>query len=133
MSSSPNLDFVRSIVAGWERGDFGSVRWAAAEIELVVADGPEPVDIRGLRATLEYWRKRPDSWRGSRLVGDGYRELNEERVLVIVHANGGRDGVELAHHGGGGAVVFTVRAGEVTRLGAYFDRERAFADLGLSE
>jgi ketosteroid isomerase-like protein len=131
--SSPKLELVRSIVADWERGDFGSVGWAAAEIEFVIADGPEPVGLRGLRATLEYWRKLPSSWKGYRLVGDGYRELDEERVLVIVHAKGRRDGAELARHGAGGAVVFTVRAGRVTRLVAYFDRDRAFADLGLGE
>ena len=131
---SANLDLVRSIVADWERGDFGSVGWADAEIEFVIADGPEPVSLRGLRATLEYWREFLSSWTGYRLVGDGYRELNPERVLVLAHASGGRgktSGVELGHHGGGGVLIFSVRADKVTRLLTYFNRDRALADLGL--
>jgi hypothetical protein len=131
-----NVDLVRSIVADWERGDFGSVGWADAEIEFVIADGPEPVSLRGLRATLEYWRERRSSRTGCRLVGDGYRELDERRVLVLVQASsGGGDpsGAEHRRHGGGGVQVFSVRAGKVTRLVTYFDRDQAPADLGLQD
>jgi len=134
--SSPNLELVRSIVADWERGDFGSVGWADAETEFVIADGPEPVSLRGLRATLEYRREFLSSWTGYRLFGDGYRELNHERVLVLVHASGGRgktSGVELGNPGGGGVIVFSVRAGKVTRLVTYFNRDRAPAELGAGE
>jgi len=133
---SENRDLVRSIVADWKRGDFGSVGWADAEIEFVIADGPEPVSLRGLRATLEYWREFLSSRTDYRLVGDGYRELNPERVLVLVHASGGRgktSSVELGHHGGGGVLIFSVRADKVTRLVTYFNRERALADFGLEE
>jgi hypothetical protein len=133
---SENVDLVRSIVADWERGDFGSVGWADAEIEFVIADGPEPVSLRGLRAALEYRREFLSSRAGYRLVGDGYRELNPERVLVLVHASAGQgntSSVELGHYGGGGVLVFSVRADKVTRLVTYFNRDRALADLGLEK
>jgi ketosteroid isomerase-like protein len=135
VTGSSNLELVRSIYAAWERGDFGALVWADAEIELVVVDGPEPVSLRGLRATLEYWRRVLSAWKGYRIVADEYWALEADRVLVLVHssdARGKRSGLEPGRHGGRGAQVFSVRADKVTRLVNYFDRDRALADLGLA-
>jgi hypothetical protein len=40
--ASANIDFVRSIHAAWDRGDYSSVEWAHPEIEFVIADGTQP-------------------------------------------------------------------------------------------
>jgi hypothetical protein len=55
---SENLELVRSIFAGWERGDFRSVEWAHSEIELVIADGPQPgrcTGVAGMTRFVLYW------------------------------------------------------------------------------
>ena len=66
---------------------------------------------------------------------DEYRALDDERVLVLMHfsGRGKTSGLEVGDIQMKGANLFHVRGGKVTRLVTYWDRERAFADLGLSE
>ena len=40
--SDENVEVVRRVLSGWERGDFSSSDWQHPEIEFVVADGPDP-------------------------------------------------------------------------------------------
>ena len=66
---------------------------------------------------------------------DEFRELDDERVLVLLHAVGGRgrtSGLEVVRLGELGANLFQILAGRVTRLVVYLDRASAFADLGLA-
>ena len=74
------------------------------------------------------------SWEALRVLAQEYRELDSERVLVLLY-NSGRgktSGLEL-HQMKGGANLLHIRDGKVTRLVIYWDRERALADLGLRE
>jgi hypothetical protein len=131
---SSNLDLVRSIYADWERGDFGSAEWADPEIEYVVVDGPAPGHWTGLASMAAAWREiLRFVERGARAEAEEYRELDAERVLVLVH-NSGRakvSGVEVGQVRGG-ANLFHIRDGTVNKLFVYFDRDRALADLGLT-
>ena len=132
---SANLDLVRSIYAAMERGDFfSSVESADPEIEWVIADGPEPISLKGVSAYMEWWRDFLGAWDGFRIEVDEYRELDDERVLVLMHSGGrGRtSGLKLGQHGGGGAAIMHIRAGKVTRVVTYFNRDQAVADLGLA-
>jgi ketosteroid isomerase-like protein len=133
---SENLDLVRSIYADWERGDFSSAEWAHHEIEYVMADGPQPGSWTGLAGMAEGMRELLGAWEGYRVEAEEYRELDDERVLVILHA-GGRgktSGLELGQQmGGRGANLFHVRDGQITKLVVYFDRDRALPDLSLEE
>jgi ketosteroid isomerase-like protein len=82
---------------------------------------------QGARADLEVWE-------GFRGEVEDYRELDGERVLVLVDysGRGKTSGLELGQMRAKGAEVFHMRDGRVTRLVVYWDRERALADLGIA-
>jgi ketosteroid isomerase-like protein len=130
---SANLDLVRSIYAAHERGDFSSVEWAHPEIEYVVADGPEPGSWSGLAELAERARGLLNAWEGYRAEAEEYRELEDERVLVLIRRSGRgkRSGVDLEQIASEGAVLYHLRDGKVAREVVYWDRDRALADLGL--
>lgn len=135
MTPSANVDLVRSIFAAWERGDFGSTDWAHPDIEYVIVDGPAPGTWRGLAGMAEGSRHFLDPWEGYRAVVDEYLQLDEERILVLLRDSSGRgkaSGVDLGAVQGKKANLFEVRDGKVTRYVVWFDRDRAFADLGLT-
>jgi ketosteroid isomerase-like protein len=131
---SANLDLVQSIHAAWERGDFRSTQWAHPAIEYVHADGPAPGAWTGLAGMAEGFRDFATVWKEYRAEAEEYHELDGERVLVLVR-RGGRgkvSGAELGQVQSKGAHLFHIRDGKATRLVAYWERERALADLGLA-
>jgi len=132
--TSANRELVRSIFAAQEQGDYSSAEWAHPEIEFVIADGPAPGSWRGLAAMAEGWRDWLSAWEEFRTEVDEYRELDGERVLVLVDfsARGKASGLEVGQIRTKAANVFYLRGGKVTRLVLYWDRERALADLGLA-
>jgi len=131
---SANLDLVRSIYANWERGDFRSVDWADPEIEFAFGDGPDPESWTGLDGMAEGWRAFQSTWEDFRADPTDYRELDDERVLVLVHFIGRAkaSGMDLAQMQTEQANLLQIRDGKVTRLVLYWDRDRAFVDLGLT-
>jgi ketosteroid isomerase-like protein len=132
---SANLDLVRSIYAAHEHGDYSSTEWAHPEIELVIVDGPSPGTWRGLAAMAEPMRDSLRAWEDLRTEAEECRELDDERVLVLIRVGGrGRaSGLEAARMAAGPACLFHIRDGKVTNYIVYWDRARALADLGLKE
>jgi ketosteroid isomerase-like protein len=131
---SAHLDLVRSICAEWERGDFSSAEWAHPEIEYVSADGPSPGSRTGLAGMAASFHHFQATWEDFRVGAEEYRELDDERVLVLAHfrGRGKTSGLELGQMQTKVAALFHVRGGKVTRLVLYWDRDRALADLGLA-
>ncbi len=131
---SANLDLVRSICAPWEHGDYSSAEWAHPEIEFVIADGPTPGSWRGLTGMAEGYRGFLSAWDDVRTDVEEYRELDSERVLVLTHSSGrGKTSEpELRPISATTALLFHFHGGKVTRLVGYWDRERAFVDVGLA-
>jgi ketosteroid isomerase-like protein len=132
---SENLDLVRWICSPWERGDFSLADWAHPEIEYVIFDGPSPGHWTGLSGLAEGWRSFLSAFEDFRAEAEGYRVLDNERILVPLRniGRGKASGLELGQMRTDAANLFHIRDGKVTRLVTYFDRERALADLGLAE
>jgi ketosteroid isomerase-like protein len=126
------LDIVRSIYAGWARGDFGSTEWAHPNIEFEYADGPEPGRWIGLDEMSARYRDWLRGWKDFRAEPERYFTPDDRRVLVFVHNTGrGRaSGLELDLRSV--ANFFEVDQGRVVRLVLYWDRERALADVGIA-
>jgi ketosteroid isomerase-like protein len=132
---SATVDLVRSIYAAWERGDyFTSTDWADPEIEFVVMDGLNPGALRGAAALEANWREFQGAWEDYGMKTEAYRQLDDERILVMVRLSGrGKaSGLEVAQTGTRAATIFHVRGGKVRKLVVYWDGDRALADLGLT-
>jgi len=132
---SENLNLVRSIYAAWERGDFSSAEWAHRDVECVFAGGPDPGSWTGLTGMSEGMRSWISAWEEFRVEAEEYRELDEERVLVLVQLSGrGKtSGLEIGRTRVGQANLFHIRDGKVSRVVIYLDPERALADLGFED
>jgi ketosteroid isomerase-like protein len=112
--SPASLDLVRSIWAPIERGDFSSAEWADPEIEYVIADGPEPGSFHGLGGLVEAMRNLFGALEDGRGEVEDYRELDAERVLVLMRwsGSGKKSSVPFVQKG---AQVFEIHDGKVTR------------------
>ena len=75
------------------------------------------------------------AWEDLRVQVDEYRELDDGRVLVLARkgGRGKQSGLEIDDMHAKGAVICHLHDGKVTRIVLYYDRARAFTDLGLSE
>ncbi len=133
---SENLELVRSIYAGWERGDFsGSAEWVDPAIEFVVPDGPYAETHTGPKGLAEGFRIFLGAWADLSVEVDEYREIGEQTVLVLAHlrGRGKASGVELGELRSKQAHLLQIHAGKVAKLSVYNDRARALSDLGLEE
>jgi len=132
---SANVDLVRTLFADWGRGRFGRVDWADPGIEYAEVGGPQPGNWTGVAAMAAAWAEVLRAWEAFRIEADDYRELDGQRVLVLVHPSGhGRtSGLDVGEIHAHGAVLFHIRNGKVTRFVLYWDRDRAFADLGIED
>ena len=131
--ASANLELVRSIYPAWKQGDFSSVEWAHPEIEFSFVGGPAPGNWKGLVGMADGFRDFVSAWEEFRVEADEYRELDDERVLVLSHfsGRGKTSGLELGQMRTKGAELFHVRGGKVVKFVIYWKRQAALADLGL--
>jgi hypothetical protein len=128
---SENLDLVRSIYADWERGDYRSVAWANPDIEFVFVGVPSPGRWVGV-AGMEGVKRVPESLgqtfrRGGRVpraarrarpcAGTGRRTRKNEWSRSVCESS---ERVRCPRP-------------SVIKFVLYWNRDRALADLGLTE
>jgi ketosteroid isomerase-like protein len=106
-----NLDLVRSILAGWGRGDWSSADWADPEIEFEAVGGPDPVRVTEVAALTESWRDWVSTWSDYHAQAEQYRELDSDRVLVLIR-HGGHGAASSVEVEAEGANVFHLRDGK---------------------
>jgi ketosteroid isomerase-like protein len=130
---SSNLDLVKSIYADWERGDWSASDWADPEIEFEMVGGLTEGTWTGIVEMGRAWGKMVNAWDDLAASPEEFRELDGDRVLVLLHNTGrGREsGIEIEDITTRSANVFTIRDGKVTRLTLYWNRDQAIAELGL--
>ena len=135
--TSENLDLVRSLHRDHvEHGDFfAHAEWAHPEIECVMVDGPTPDSGSGLAGMARVWREFLSAYDDSSVTVEEYREIDARGVLVLLRFTGrGRtSGLEIGSMSTRNAGVYNIDGGLVRRLALYWDRDRAFADLGLEK
>jgi ketosteroid isomerase-like protein len=133
--SQENVKIVRSLYADWERGDYGSGDWADPEIEWAIADGPAPGSWKGIPGMVQGWRQFLSAWDDWHSEAHGYRDIDDERVLVLVgmSGRGKASGLEAGRMGAKAAHLLHLKDGKVTKSVIYFDRRRALEEVGLDE
>jgi ketosteroid isomerase-like protein len=134
--SQENVELVRSIYAAWERGYFGETHWVDPGIDCrFIGDTPAAGTSKGLDGMASAWREWLSAWEEFHVEADEFRELDEERVLVLARfaGRGKTSGLEIGQVWTKAASVFQVREGKVTKLLLYTDYRRALADLDPSE
>lgn len=129
-----NAEIVRAIYADWARGDFSAAEWAHPDIELISPDGPTPGRTSGVAAMAQTWKEVLNAWEDFRVLLEDCRQLDDGRVLVLIQntGRGKASGMELGRMATRGANVWTIADGKATQLVLYWDRDRAFADLGTA-
>ncbi len=130
--SVDNVELVRSIYEAWEAGDFSrTTDWAHTEIECVSFGGPVSGGYTGAAAIENGWRAMLEILDDAQPEAQEYRDVDEERVLVLgrLHGREKDTGADVEQFR---ANLFRIREGKVVRLIFYWDRGRAFADLGIT-
>jgi ketosteroid isomerase-like protein len=132
--ASANVELVRSIASFDGRGGVRPPsEWAHPEIEWIIADGPTAGSWRGIAGMAASFQDMLSAWDDLRFHVEECRELDGERVLVLFRrtGRGKTSGIDVGDFDTGGATIYHVRDGKVTKIVTYYDRSRALADLGL--
>jgi len=131
--SQENVDTLRRVYEGWERGDFGTSNpFMDPNVVLVVTPNfPTHGVWMGLDGLREHMALVLDAWESLTMTAESYREVGDT-VLVSVHQSGIGVGsgvpAEMDYF-----QLWSFRAGKVIRLEVIGDEAEALEAAGLSE
>jgi ketosteroid isomerase-like protein len=125
--SRENVEIVRAIFAGWEQGDFeAGVEWFDPEItfESFMPDAGDKVTAHGLAEIQAFTRDWFTQWQAYRAVGDEFREVGKDSVLVSGRqiGTGRHSGVEVESPA---YSLWTIKEGRVVKMSLHYDRDEA--------
>ncbi len=98
----------------------------------VDVDGSQQPTMRGFDALINAWREWLSAWDKWVITPTDFVEVDEERVLVLMHvvARSKTHEVEMPIDG---ANILTIRDEKLSRLEMFLDRSKALEAAGLSE
>jgi ketosteroid isomerase-like protein len=130
--SQENVERVRRLYAGWERGDFAAeLDLYDPGVELVIDWGSDGATARGFEEMRRVWRDHLTLWE-SWSTGPIEEVFEREEHVVVRHSlHGSSRGLSVEAQRAGAA--FTFRDGRVVRIVATHDIAKALAAVGLRE
>jgi ketosteroid isomerase-like protein len=132
--SQENVEIVRRLYEGWERGDFRaeSERFDP-EIDFRYEFGPETASARGLTEMRTAWREMLRQWRhwSTGRIEDVIDADPHVIAVSEVRARGRHSGLPVEMPAAATAITF--RQGRIVRMVATDSREKALQAVGLSE
>jgi ketosteroid isomerase-like protein len=133
--SDENVEIVRRLVDAFNADGMGAATTLAFfDPDAVFEEPPEqpgPTTAEGRDQVSSVFMKFDEAWEEHRSEPKEIRSLDHERVLLLtVEHFRGRGGIEITQPSG---TLFTLRAGKVTRMQAFWEQENALKAAGLSQ
>jgi ketosteroid isomerase-like protein len=133
--SQANMEVAKRVVDAFNRRDIDAIfdyvnpdlEWFPA-MPVTFGGGP----LRGREGIESYIREVNDTWEEYRVVGQDFRDLGEDQVLVLSRVEGrgaGSRGLVDAAMG----QIFDFRDGKISRVRTYLDHGEALRAAGLQE
>jgi ketosteroid isomerase-like protein len=129
--SRENVEILRRVYDGWERGDFSEDDVFDPEVEFEMPDWPHGDKARGIEGMRRAWLASLSAWDDFRAEPDEFIDGGPHVVVLTrIHAWGKGSGAEVSADT---AAVFTLDGGKVVRLVLYWDTAKALEVVGLRE
>ena len=129
------MEIIRRLVESYNRAGISAattlVFFDDAAVFEEPPEQPGATVVEGRGAVAQTFSAFDAAWEEHRSDPEEIRIIDAERVLLLsIDHFRGRDGIEIVQPSG---TVFTLRAGKVVRMQAFWERENALEAVGLAE